>query len=75
MTPRVNVEDHVEDLWKLLKDNILSATDNSCGWTKGSPRYKVTWWWNNDLDQAVKKKRQLWKEWKQGCSKEPYLQA
>ena len=75
MTPRVNVEDHVEDLWKLLKDNILSATDNSCGWTKGSPRYKVTWWWNDDLDQAVKKKRQLWKEWKQGCSKEPYLQA
>ena len=28
------------------------------------------------MDQAVKKKeRQLWKEWKQGGSKEPYLQA
>ena len=27
------------------------------------------------MDQAVKKKRQIWKEWKQGGSKEPYLQA
>ena len=43
MTQRVNVEDHVENLWKLLKDNLLSATDNSFGWTKGPPRHKVTW--------------------------------
>ena len=75
MTQRVNVEDHMEDLWKLLKDNLLNATDNSCDWTKGPPRHKVTCWWNNDVDQAVKKKSQLWKEWKQGGSKEPYLQA
>ena len=27
------------------------------------------------MDQAVKKKCQLWKEWKQGSSKQPYLQA
>ena len=27
------------------------------------------------MDQAVKKKRQMWKEWKQGGSNEPYLQA
>ena len=38
----VNVEDHVEDLRKLLKDNLLIATDNSCGWTKGPPGHKVT---------------------------------
>ena len=57
MTQRVNVEDHMEDLWKLLKDNLLNATDNSCDWTKGPPRHKVTCWWNNDVDQAVRKKR------------------
>ena len=27
------------------------------------------------MGQAVKKKHQLWIEWKQGGSKEPYLQA
>ena len=40
MTQRVNIEDHVEDLLKILKDILLSATDNSCGWTKRSPRHK-----------------------------------
>ena len=42
MTQRVNVEDYVEDLWKLLKDNLLIASDNSCGWTKGPLRHKAT---------------------------------
>ena len=42
MTQRVNVEDHVEDLWKLLKDNLLIASDNSCGWTKGPLRHKAS---------------------------------
>ena len=43
VTQRVNVEDHAEDLWKSIKDNLLSAADKSCGWTKGSPRHQVTW--------------------------------
>ena len=34
-----------------------------------------TWWWNKDEDQAIKQKKQLWKEWKKGACKEPYLKA
>ena len=70
MTQRVNVEDHVEDLWKSLKDDLLSAADRICGWTKGPPRHQVTWCWNKDVDQAIKQKQQLWKEWKKGRYKE-----
>ena len=42
MTQRVNVEDHVGDLWKSRKDDSLSVADKIYGWTKGPSRYKVT---------------------------------
>ena len=72
---RVNVEGHVQDLWESLKDDLLSAAVKSCGWTKEPPRHQVTWWWNKVVDYAIKQKWQLWKEWKKGGFKEPYLQA
>ena len=52
---------------------LLSAAGKSCGWTKGPPRHKVTWWWNKDMNQAIKRKLQLRKEWGKGGCKEPYL--
>ena len=57
---RFNAEGHVENLWEWLKDDLLNIADKSCGWTKDLPRYKVTWYWNDDLDQTIKWKRQLW---------------
>ena len=39
------------------------------GWIKGPPRHRVTWWWNDNVDIAVKEKGRLRKSWKQGGSK------
>ena len=64
----------MEDSWKSLKDDLLSAADKSCGWTKGPPRHQVTCSWNKDVDQGIKRKPQLWKKWKKGGCKESYLQ-
>ena len=33
----------VEEQWKKLKDTLLTAADQTCGWTKGPPRHRVTW--------------------------------
>ena len=65
----------VEDLWTLLKNDLLETSNVTCGWTKGPPRHKVTWWWNNEVDTLIRAKRELWKEWKRGGSKEQYLIA
>ena len=66
----------VEEQWKTLKESLLEATEISCGWPKGPPRHKETWWWNNAVDIAVKEKRKLRKEWKKGkISKDVYLEA
>ena len=63
---------NVEDLWASFVEDLLTSADTTCGWTKGPPRHKVTWWWNENVEFAVKEKRRLWKIWKKGGSKEEY---
>ena len=64
-----------EEAWSRLKSGLQQATVQVCGWTKKGPPRKQTWWWNSDVNAAIKRKRQCWKEWKKGASKEPYLIA
>lgn len=35
----------------------------------------MTWWWTNEVSNVIKEKRKLWKEWKNGGSKEAYHNA
>ena len=35
----------------------------------------MTWWWNNEISAVIEEKRRCWKLWKQGGSKEEYLEA
>ena len=66
----------VKSAWKSIKYGLLEAADKICGWTRGGcPRHKETWWWNNDVDSAVKEKQMTWKRWKNRGSKEEYLKA
>ena len=65
-------DDSVESTWATLRDSLLEATDETCGWTKGPARHNQTWWWNDEVDQCIKDKRRLWKEWKSGGSKNLY---
>ena len=71
-----NTTPSVEGYWKVLKESLLDAAERTCGWTKGPSRHKETWWWSSDVDSAVKEKRKLWKDWKEGeIEKELYLEA
>lgn len=65
----------VEDKWSCLKKCLLDASDQTCGWTKGPHRRREVWWWNDQVDDAIKEKKRLWKEWKSGGCKELYLAA
>jgi len=63
-------------MWKRLRDSLLKSTDVVCGWTMGPARHKETWWWNKEVDVAVKCKSVAWKSWRAGAgSKESYLEA
>ena len=48
-------------MWKTYEYHwkVIYYDDKSCGWTKGAPKHRVKWWWNDDVDLAVKQKRDL----------------
>ena len=53
-----------EDVWKDLKECILSEAISVCGETKGISRHKETWWWNDEVAALVQKKKRLFRLWK-----------
>ena len=66
----------VESVWESIKNWLFEAADEICGWTWGGcPQHKKSWWWNNDVEKAVKKKQKVWKQWKNGGTKEEYVKA
>ena len=69
------ITDDINESWAQLKSSILESFDDTCGWSKPQQQRRETWWWNNTVDDIVKEKRRLWKVWKKGGQKEPYLEA
>ena len=48
----------VETAKEYIKNGLFKAADEICGWTRGGrSRHQETWWWNNEVDIAVKEKR------------------
>ena len=66
----------VNGKWTRLMGGYLHASDKTCGWTKGPPKRKVTWWWNQRVDKAVKEKRRCFHDYKyRGGKKSLYVEA
>jgi len=66
----------VEESWEFLKTSFLEGTETVCGKIKGGPTlHNETWWWKRDVDNAIKEKRKLWKQWKDRGSKTLYMEA
>ena len=60
-----NVSDAVgvNNKWVGMKNVCLSAAAEVCGWTKGPPRHRETWWWNADVAEVVDEKKRCYKKW------------
>jgi len=39
-----------------MKGIMTETAQDICGMTKGPCRHKETWWWNEDVAEAVRKK-------------------
>lgn len=60
----------VEQLWEGLRECMVEETEAVCGRTKGLPRHKETWWWNEEVKEAVDEKRRLFLVWKDSRPKD-----
>ena len=52
--------------WKKLRENFISAAGETCGETRGgggNGKGKETWWWNPEVQRAIKEKRLAFKSW------------
>ena len=54
-------EQSSEEIWGNLKDNLNSAAEEVCGYSKNHQWRKETWFWNDTVSEAVGEKRKCYK--------------
>jgi len=57
---KVGVNDH----WQQMKGIMMETAQDICGMTKGPCRHKETWWWNEEVAEAVRDKKIKYGKWK-----------
>ena len=54
-------EKSVEDQWIYPKNNLMKATEETCGFWKQRKWHKQTWWWDQSVNHVVNEQRRLLK--------------
>jgi len=54
----------VNDHWQQMKDIMMETAQDIRGMTKGPCRHEETWWWNEDVAEAVREKKIMYGKWK-----------
>jgi len=48
---------HVNEHWHKMKKIMMETAQHICGMSKGLWRHKETWWWNDEVAEAVREKK------------------
>jgi len=64
----------VNDHWQQMKGIIIESAQDICGMTKGPRRHKETWWWNEEVAEAVREKKIKYGKWKRESTKEARME-
>jgi len=52
----------VNEHWQQMKNIMMATTHVTCGLSEDSCRHKETWWWNEEVAEAVREeKKKVWK--------------
>jgi len=52
-----------------MKKILIETAQHICGSSKGPCRHKETWWWNEEVAEAVREKKIKYRKWKRENSK------
>jgi len=47
----------VNEHWQQMKNIMMDTAEVMCGLSKGPCRHKETWWWNEEVAEAVREKK------------------
>ena len=64
------VDTEAMDLWESYKNGVLKACDELCGKTKGGRDQGNTWWWNEQVKEAIDRKKKAFNTWCKNRSSE-----
>jgi len=53
-----------------MKSIMKETAQDICGMSKGQRRHKETWWWNEEVAEAVREKKIKYGKWKKENTKE-----
>jgi len=77
---RDNVEEEewkhldVNEHWHKMKKIMAVSAQHICGMSKGTCRHKETWWWNEEVAEAVREKKIKCRKWKTENLKEAWME-
>ena len=66
------------NLWNTFRNSMLEACDEVCENRKGRRNRGDTWWWNEDVKEAIQQKKVAYKKmcknpWKENKAKYKYI--
>jgi len=53
-----------------MKGIMMETAQDTCAMTKGPSRHKKTWWWNEEVAEAVRDKKIMYEKWKRENTQE-----
>ena len=78
---RCMVGDKVEEakwkglcVWQQMKVIMMESAQDICGMTKGPRRHRETWWWNEEVAEAVREKKIKYGKEKEENTKEARME-
>jgi len=64
----------VSEHWHKIKKIMMETAQHICGMSKGPCRHKETWWWNEEVAEAVREKKIKYRKWKRENLKEAWME-
>jgi len=55
-----------------MKKIMMETAQHICGMSEGHCRCKETWWWNEEVAEAVREKKTKYRKWKRENSTEAW---
>ena len=56
-----------QERWNFLEHGLKHAAEKVCGQSKGGQKCEETWWWNKQVAEVIKRKKE-YKKWRKDRS-------